>query len=104
MEIIVRHQEYRDGEKVGDLVAVYCRECGRLMFVADPRNGHCPDCLKAAITGARQYFFEIPTVYYYSPKVQGEERHFVYGEDEFNRLKKRLREKYGIKHQGGQDD
>jgi len=104
MEIIVRRQGYRDGEKVGDLVAVYCRECGRLMFVADPRNRHCSDCFKAAITGSRRYFYEIPTVYYYSPKVQKEERHFVHGENEFNTLKKQLREKYGIKHQGGQDD
>jgi len=104
MEIIVRHQEYRDGEKVGGLTAVYCRNCGCLMFVADPRNAICPDCSTSALMGIQRCFCEIPTVYYYSPKVQKEERHFVYCEEEFDTLKKQLEEKYGIKHQGGQDD
>ena len=99
MEIVVRHQEYQDGEKIGDLVAIYCRGCGRLMLVANPRNGHCPDCF----TGGRRYFFEIPTVYYYSPKVQGEERNFVNNEMEFNVLKERLKKKYGIIQLGGQE-
>ena len=104
MEIIVRHQEYRDGEKVGDLVAIYCRNCGRLMLVADPRNSVCPDCFTSTLMGIHRCFSDIPTVYYYSPRVQEEERHFAYSEKEFNAVKKRLGEKYGIKHQGGQDD
>ena len=104
MEIIVRHQKYRDGEKVGDLIAVYCRNCGCLMLVADPRNSICPDCVTSALIGIQRYFFEIPTVYYYSPKVQGEERHFVTSEKEFVTLKKELEKAYGITQLGGQDD
>ena len=104
MEIIVRHQEYRDGEKADNSVAVYCRNCGRLMLVADPRNSICPDCFTSALMGIHQCFSDIPTVCYYSPRVQREERHSVHSEEEFNRLKRRLREEYGIKHQGGQDD
>ena len=103
MEVVVRPQRYKDGERVGGKIALYCRGCGVLMLVSDSRDAHCHDCFTSAIIGTRRYFFEIPTVYYYSPRVQAEERHFVHSEEEFNSLKKVLKGKYGIEHLGGQD-